>query len=464
MTPQILESAHRSTLALARGFSGVKDPTVIWESMVRDFRTAFLFYRELEEKDDDIAGALEMLKLAVLNRDREITPGDDSQAAADAAAFLEQQLDQLPSFPEILEAALDAPAYGVSISEILFDVSEGQVGLIDIKDRPQELFSFNPQWMLQTGPLRLMANPFSYEGGDLVPEQKFLVFSFRPRNGNRRGRPLLRRCFWPSWFKRNVLRFWLRFAEKGPGTAAVMYPQGGNEDEQQKALAAAEAIVEKIAVAIPENFKMVEQLLTSARSQNPAVYKQLSDDCKYAIARAIVGQTLTSFGNEGGSGSRSLGTVHAKMFYLKEVDVALKLQTVINDQLVKPLHLWNFGPNIPRPKWCIVTEDEEDLVRRITIDSKLQSMGMPIGRKYAQEKYGLPDVDETKDEILTPPQGAAPNAISTGVASIPDFSDEEARHNDKEVRQLLDAFQSQLGSMYKQRIADIAAAIQGGGL
>jgi hypothetical protein len=33
--------------------------------------------------------------------------------------------------------------------------------------------------------------------------------------------------------------------------------------------------VSKIAVAIPENFSMVEQLLTAARSQNPAVYQTL---------------------------------------------------------------------------------------------------------------------------------------------------------------------------------------------
>lgn len=462
VTPEILEGIHRTTLSLAQGFAGVSDPTVIWTSMIRDFRTAFVYYRELEEKDDDISGALEMLKLAVLARASSFVPGDDSNAAQEAASFIQAQFDQLPNFHEIKEALLDGPAYGVSIGELMFDVSEGQVALVDIKDRPQELFSFNPQYQLQSGPMRLMRNPFAIDGGDIVPEQKFVIFTFRPRSGNRRGRPLLRRCFWMSWFKRQTMRFWLRFGEKGPGTAAVMYPNGATADEKGKALAAAEAMVEKIAIAIPENFGLVKELLTAARSQNPAVYEKLVDKTGETIWRTIVGQTLTSHGSEGGAGSRALGGVHMKMFYLKEVEVALKLENVINDQVVKPLHLWNYGPGVPMPRFSIVTKDEQDLVQRIGIDSTAQTMGVPITKKYMQDMYGYPEPDED-DQVLQRSQGIAA-AISAGAAQIPSFSDAEAKHNAKEVRQMLDALQVQLGDVYRKRIHEIAEAVHSGAL
>jgi phage gp29-like protein len=463
VTSEVLEGIHRTTLSLAQGFSGVSDPTVIWTSMVRDFRTAFIYYRELEEKDDDVSSALEMLKLAVLGRERSVQPGDDSSQAQEAADFVQAQLDQVPSFHEVLEAMLDAPAYGVAIAEILFDVSEGQVGLIDIKDRPQELFSFNPQYMLQNGPMRLMSNPFAIDGGELVPEEKFLIYTFRPRSGNRRGRPLLRRVFWPSWFKRQALRMWLRYGEKGPGTAAVMYPNGANQDEKQKALAAAEAIVEKIAIAIPENFSMVKELLTSARAQSPSVYENLINQMAANISRAIVGQTLTSRGNEGGTGSKALGGVHMKMFFLKDVEAARKLETVINDQLVKPLVLWNFGPNVAMPKFVIDKEDEEDLVQRILIDRNAQGMGVPITQEYMLKRYGY-EAPEAGDVILTPPQGAAATAIGSGAASIPSFSDAEAKRNADEVSQILKAWQLELGDLYAKRVHDIAYGIQYGGL
>jgi phage gp29-like protein len=463
VSDEVLQGSQRTTLVLAQGFAGVTDPTVIWQSMIRDFRTAFIYYRELEEKDDDVSSALEMLKLAVLSRQRTVIPADDSSEALAAAEFIEAQLAGVPAFHEVLEAMLDAPAYGVHISEVMYDVSAGQVSLVDIKDRPQELFSFNPQYQLQTGPMSLLTNPYAFDGGVLVPEQKFLIFTFRPRSGNRRGRPLLRRVFWPSWFKRQALRFWLRFAEKGPGTAAVMYPAGANPDEKQKALAAAEAIVQSIAIAVPENFQLVKELLTSARTQNPAVYKQLIDDQKYQIARAIVGQTLTLYANEGGTGSRSMGSTHAKMFYLKEVEVAIKLQTVIQDQLVRPLTLWNFGPNVPVPKFVISTEDEQDLVQRIGIDSEAQAMGVPITKQYMQKTYGYeePGAD---DQVLTPVQGASGMGISAGAAQTPSFSDREAIHNAKEVQQLLDSLRVSVSDQYEKRIHEIAAAVQSGGL
>src|SRR5437588_1396163 len=75
---EVLSSRQFNTLALSLGFGGVSNPTVIWTSMVRDHPTAYAFYRELEEKDEDVGDALEMLKLSVMEREREILPFDDS--------------------------------------------------------------------------------------------------------------------------------------------------------------------------------------------------------------------------------------------------------------------------------------------------------------------------------------------------------------------------------------------------
>jgi phage gp29-like protein len=286
-----------STLNLSRGFGGTKDPTQTWASMIGNEPAAFSFYFDLAEKDDDCGALLETLKLSVLGRERTIEPADDSAEALRVADFVTEELDAIPAFHQALHALLDAPGYGLSVAEINFDVTAGQVGVLSINDCPQECFAFAEQrWLPQVGPLRFFANPYSGKG-EVVPEEKFFVFSYNPRKRNRFGRPLLRRAFWPSWFKRNAIRFWLRFAEKGPGTAAVKYPSGGGEDEQRKALQAAEALIEKVAVAVPSNFELVEALLTSARSQNPAVYERLVQRNELAIARAILGETLTSHGS-----------------------------------------------------------------------------------------------------------------------------------------------------------------------
>jgi hypothetical protein len=64
----------------------------------------------------------------------------------------------MKNFNQALWALLDGPGYGMAIAEIMFDVSMGQVSAIEIKDRPQELFTFNPWNMPQNGPLRYLSD------------------------------------------------------------------------------------------------------------------------------------------------------------------------------------------------------------------------------------------------------------------------------------------------------------------
>src|SRR5437879_11532250 len=81
-------SLDRNSLA----FVGTRSPSMIWSEMMRDDGSAILYYRELEEKDDDVANALDTLKEAVMEHDWLIQPFDQSSQAAEVAAFIEAQL------------------------------------------------------------------------------------------------------------------------------------------------------------------------------------------------------------------------------------------------------------------------------------------------------------------------------------------------------------------------------------
>jgi phage gp29-like protein len=262
-----------------------------------------------------------------------------------------------------------------------------------------------------------------------------------------------------------VLTFWLRFAEKGPGTAAVRYPQGATDDEQKKALQAAEAVISKIAVAIPENFQLVEELLTAARSQNPAAYEKLHDRMQHAIARRILGQTLTSFGAEQGSGSRSLGQVHMDTFHGREVALAGALEDVINDQLVKRLVMWNYGPQAVEtllPKWTIDKENEDDLVQRSQVDERLQRMGVPIPKSYALKKYAIPELG-AGDEELKPLQTTQLTQQSDSLvqgADSPTFGDARRAHDEqRDLDRLVEELQGEAFPIYKERVLDMVKPV-----
>jgi phage gp29-like protein len=304
----------------------------------------------------------------------------------------------------------------------------------DLKARPPEWFLFNPAIQVQNGPLRLKKNIWDQDG-EIIPESwhKFVVWSFRPRYGNRRGRPLLRRLFWPSWIKRNAIRLWLKYAEKGPGTIAVKYRAGSGDEEQKQALKAAEDISATTAVAFPEGFTLEESLLKAARSVPSEIFRALLKEyADAAIAKIILGQTLTSAGSDQGAGSRALGEVHQDVrLEIVRADAGA-LMTAINDQVVRPLVTFNFGPDTAAPKWMIQIEEPEDLNSRSLVDRRLQMMGYPILKSYLQTTYSMPQ-EEPEDEVLIGEQMKfAQMGIASGGAAPPpgEFSEREDSEKD----------------------------------
>jgi phage gp29-like protein len=416
-------SLYRNTLA----FGGSRNPTQIWASMQMNLPWTFAYFRELEEKDDDVASCLDSLKLSVMQRARNVQPANESDGAAvDTKEFIDEQLAAL-DFHTVLDRILDAPGYGFSVQEMEFDVSAGQASLIAIRDCPQDLFLFGNRFRPQVGKLQYLDQPWASEGAE-VPEQKFLITSYRGRGGNRMGRPLLKEVFWDSWFKRNVLRLWLRLAEKGPGTAVVYYNDPNNDSEKKQAADIAQAIIDSVAFSVPQTFKIETELLKVARTQDPAVYEKMFQQMQYSIARRIMGETQTAFSGESGKGTQALGNVHTQTFEQRSIELCRAVETVINLQLVRPLVLWNFGPKAPIPTWSFDTEEEEDLLRRLTIDAGLQRMGKKFTVGYIVDRYDVPlaagDNAEKPTDVMVP-NAAAPNVNITDQARAT-FSERDA--------------------------------------
>jgi phage gp29-like protein len=418
-------SLYRNTLA----FGGTRNPTSIWAAMTYNQPETMAYYRELEDKDEDVANCLDTLKLSVLERDRSVLPAprDESSQAQDVKEFVEEQLGRL-DFHAVLDCILDAPGYGFSVQEMIFDSSEGQAELLDINDCPQELFLFGDRFYPQVGNLQLLDNPWASTGTQM-PEQKFLIFSYRKRSRNRMGRPLLKAVFWPSWFKRNIQRLWMQYAEKGPGTAVVHYNDADNASERQMAVDIAQALVDNVAVAVPKGFEFEAELLKIARALDPKVHENYFKAMQYSIARRVMGETLTSFGNEGGGGSKAQGETHADTLDKRSVELCRSLQSVINDQLIKPLVLWNFGPKAPMPIWQFDLEEAEDLELALTVDSGLMRMGKKFTVGYVSDRYDRPlTPGETEDQELVP-NAAAPSVALTDRSSAT-FAENPARQAD----------------------------------
>lgn len=399
-------------------YGGEGNPSATWLLMKQAHGAAAIpIYCDMEEKDAHYASQIETRKEGVLSRARRVVPASASAEDQRIAEFIEDVIANLNGFDEELYELLDAIAKGVSIAEIMYGFEGREIRATELKFRPQDWFSFGDAADLwQTGPLRLTYSD------EMLPANKFVVYTLDRTKGNRWGRPLARRCWWPVWFKRQTVKFWLKFVEKGTGTVLAKYPQTADPEMKAKALEAAEAINRETAVAIPENF--VVEILEKARQGSADVYDGLVRNfANREISEVILGQVLTSQGSDEGSGSRALGEVHEGVRMEKVMVDAKGLMSAVNKQLIRPLVTLNFGPDKPAPKLVIDYEEGDDLNGLATRDKTLFDMGLKIPAAYVFERYQIPEPEAGEDVL-----GGRAQAPAFGGLPVrePDEDDDEA--------------------------------------
>lgn len=410
------------------------DPSATWEQIRFNPWIAMSVYWDMEEKDAAVFSALDTRKNNVLSKNRNLIPASDNRQDRRVADFVEESLEQyFRDFESFLFEALDSIGKGVSIGEIIFADSYDRIYIETVKFKPQHLFSFGETDIAgfstaslaypQTGVLQLRSGvniPDMPVGGPL-PEDKFFVFSFRPRYGNRWGDPVDRKAFWPSWIKRSSIRQWLRYQEKGTGVVHAKYPSSAGPKEQQDALSAAAALHDETAVATPDKFEIeVHEMVRNIGSS----HKELVDDfCNAEISRIYLGQTLTSRGSDGG-GSRALGEVHERVSdRISESDCKALMQAV-NNQIIPPLVRLNFGPGVPLPRWTIEYEPKEDLDGKAKRYAVIRTnIGLDLSKQQIRDDLQIEEPRNDDDRLPAVSHTEAPTGGDPLKMSMTDFAE-----------------------------------------
>ena len=106
----------------------------------------------------------------------------------------------------------------------------------------------------------------------------------------------------------------------------------------------------------------------------------------------------------------------------------------------------------PMPKWTIDKESAKDLVQMVTVDGKLQQMGVPLGMKAMQAKYGVDEV-QGDDTVLTPAAAAAtlPNLTAADQTTFAAHPEEVIRAT-ADIAALMKQLKGEAGAAYAQRI------------
>lgn len=335
-------------------------------------------YDEIE-RDAHAYAVLAKRKLAVVGRPWQVDPASDDARDQAAADLVARQLKGL-KFDRATEDLLDATLKGFAVGEVMWQVRGAEIWAAAIKPRDQRRFQFD-----EDEGLRLLTRE-NMMPGELMPERKFVVHRFGAKDGSPYGLGLGNRLFWPVFFKRQDITFWLTFADKfGSPTAVGKYPAGASESEQAKLLACLAAIAQDAGIIVPEG--MMVELLEAARSGSIDTYEKLARYMDEQISECVLGESITTTPQATGLGSGVANVQNDVRLELARADADM-LSDTWNGTLVR----WIVDYNLPGAGYPTVYrafEEPEDLEKRSKVDQALHEMGYePESIEQINETYG----------------------------------------------------------------------------
>lgn len=369
------------------------DPVLRSEASGKGLR----LYDEVD-RDPHAGSVLQTRYLAVVGKEWTILPGlnglqqgrkiatDQDQEIADFVAEVLEACNFDQARHELLQALL----YGFYCLEVMWKIDAGAVAVDRFFGKHPRRFIFSPERELR---LLTLSNMIE---GEILPPRKFIQFTCGDSD-NPYGKGLGQKLWWPVWFKKNGIKFWLIFLDKFGGPTAVgKYPPGTGDADQQKLLDAINLIHTETGVTIPEN--MAIDLLEAARAGQVS-YQDMCEYMDKAMSKAVLGQTATTEGTPGKLGNeQTQGEVRQDII---EADADL-LDTCLNNSIVRWIVDFNFPGIMDYPKIETFAGAKPDLQERSAIDKTLVvDIGLPVGIKYFYETYGIPEPEEG-EELVSP--------------------------------------------------------------
>jgi len=380
---------------ITRGFVIPGWPLTPQDNILRARGGNYQIY-EWVAQDDQVQSTFQQRRLAVVGREYEVEPGGDSALDRKAADSLKAQLDAL-DWNGVTDKMLWGVFYGYGIAECIWAADGGEVVLSGVKVRKQRRFRFNEK---QEPVLITFGQPL----GEALPERKFWHFRTGADNDDEPyGLGLAHWLYWPVFFKRNNLKFWLVACEKfGQPTAVGKYQPGATHEDQNRLLQATRAFATETGIIIPIGTEI--SLLETVKGAG-ADYVNLYDKMDAAISKVVLSQTMTT--DDGASLSQA--QVHA--------DVAESVidadDTLISASFRAGPATWLTEWNYPGAAVPIIRrrKPDPDLAPKADLDTKLFNLGWVRDDDSFRATYGDGYV---RKQVQAPPPEDGADALPPG--------------------------------------------------
>lgn len=331
--------------------------------------------------DDQVCMAMQNRKLRVLNKqDYDFAPGQakGKEASAQAISLCADLVADLEAINlrNVFSTVLDAPFFGYTVLELLWEAQKGRYRLADIVAKPRRWFGFNdhnePVFCGNSGLDRPLARG------------QFVVVRHFPTFDNPYGLRLLSRCLWPVAFKRGGIEFLTRFCEKFGMPWVLAKAPVKMERADRLVMAGDLSAMVQDAVAVLPSGADVE--IASASTKAGDLHENYLRRWDKAISKVLMGQTLTA--EMDGSGSRAASETH----YSVGEDMAEADQFLVTSTMNEIALIYR---DIHAPSGVIAPvfsySEPEDFAAKADLDTKLHSVGVRFNKSHFSRRYGLAD-------------------------------------------------------------------------
>lgn len=384
---------------------------------------------EMEERDLHYAAQLRTRKLAVAAIEPTVEAySDEEQDILMAERVREVMEDDM--IPELFFDLLDGLGKGLSVLQILWHTRT-------MPWKPTDYKWVDPRYLRQdqdTLEEILLISESAPQGAPLEP-YKFIVHTPRSKSGSVWRNGLARLVAVMYMLKSYTVRDWWAFAEVfGIPVRVGKYGANASPDDIQTLVNAVSRIASDAGAVIPESMKL--ELIESATGKGGDVlFEKMARWCDEQISKAVLGQTMTA---DDGS-SRAQATVHNEV----RLDIAKwdarQLESSINEYLVKPFIILNWGVQEHYPKVRIKVSEPEDLKMLVDSIIPLIDRGLKVPASAMRDKFGIVEPDGEED-LLIPISQASMQAIDIGMnrARLPVAINRVTNSADKEIDQMTD--------------------------
>lgn len=460
--PAVVPKAESTTNLIEKVYTGTAENTYFQSPYVSDSydnpwnpddiykkRSDYSIYEDMV-LDDQISVCLKMKKDLVLGSGFEIIPGDEGQEeiAEDLQVALKEDVE-VP-FSEMLEEILSAYEFGFSLSEKIFMTKpDGKLRLKCLKTRHPN------SWLMYQDKFGSITK---YEqktiDGDKAMEPASLIHFVNNRKfQNPYGVSDLRPAY-AAWFaKRQVIRYFAIFLEKAASPIPVAsYDKNAPEAAVTKLFDTIKQFQTKTALAIP---KEIEIQFLEAKNTGDAFSKAI-DIFNLFIARSLfVPDLLGISGEKTSGGSYSLGKEQIKMFFNHIYRRRETLEKIINQEIIWPMVIYNFGyvDNYPKFRFKPLDDGSAAEMARVWLEAVKSRVFKPNEEEinYFRSLVGFPQGEIEIPEMAVPQSPFGQNQGQAGkTQEKEEMPEKESSEQEAEKKEFSKPFKLPPGDYHKK--------------